>query len=272
MLKNLVQSNQPCLMVFVFLAFSGSSLVTAQNSVLLERDCDSPYLPPEGSGWTAVEFSTDVEWMTDPVVTHDVRKGSWIGEDACNCHYVPCDMRNHPCVPQSQGHHVSNEICWGVGGSITVEGKTALLARLFLELGVSVTVNANFQHCHVWGESFTFTVQMSDCFRNFARATWIESTATGQMLHAESITVLRKEGEPDRQHLCGLSVRANADVNMKGDRDIQRPPYPERYGGPSLPEPDRYDGKRAMPCCHLLAPWDEVPPESHTCCACYAPG
>lgn len=250
-------------------SFAVTCFTTGQESTQLGQNCDEPYQPPV-PGWTVTDFQTDVEWTTTIATTHVPQKGGWDGQDACNCAYIPCNMMRS-CQPAEHMFDVRHEICWSVGGSVSVEGKTGLLASLFGSLGVSVSINANFQDCYTWGEAYTFTVPLSNCFRNYARPTWVNSTASGQILHAESITTLTKPGEEPLIHKCGLSVRANADAHMTSGREIQYAPYPEHCGGSLPPGPDPYDGKRSDPCCFPLPPCDVLEPGQNPCCACYGP-
>lgn len=254
--------------LLITMCFSVFDWAHAQSSTTGGRDCSIPFCPPAGSPWTVTGFVTDVEWVDNVQVTHELRKGGWDGQDPCNCAYIPCNLRR-TCDSPERTFGVADQICWSVGGSATAEGKAGLLGAIFVELSVSVTINAQFTHCHTWSESYSYRVPVSDCFANFARPTWTDSLATGRLLQAESITTM-KNGSEQRHHYCGLAVAADAHVTRTTGRYLQYAPYPERCGGATL-TPDPYDGMRSIPCCFPLPPCDVVEPGQQPCCACWAP-
>lgn len=214
------------------------------------------------------------EYETNPVSSQTF-KGAWYSQSACNCGYLPCgDLR--VCEGAEHSFTKEDQVCWTVSGNATFSGKTGLLTRLLGELGVSVQIGLQMQHCHKFTEGTKFKVPMSNCFKNYAREVWVETEIQGTVreicgkFHWISYELVGGQTIEIDQGWTECNVKtASGRVTKVSEHEVQYPPYPERCGG-AVPSPDPYDGKRAEPCCSPLPPCDPVPPGSHSCCVCYA--
>lgn len=235
-------------------------------------------VPPTPGCDTAIHNGTDynVEVSTTiSDITIKTTKGSWETQEPCNTFWALCDSPLfRECFPQPAVFGRSEETCWSVSGSVSVEGKTGLLTKLFAELGVSVTIGGSFTSCVTLSSMHTIIPPVSDCFTNHARGVWDIHKVTGTLVEDAAVsywTCYLPSGAivPAQTH-CGRSTSTGF-ADTYGQVTRQYTNHTPECGGPNPPNPDPHDGMTNEKCCSPMSGCDEVIPPAEPCCGCWAP-
>lgn len=167
--------------------------------------------------------------------------------DSSFCAFVPnCDLIPPPDVYEVT-EEVEKNICWGVNGTVTAEGKTGLLTKLVGELNVSVEVGGELSGCRVIRERATYTLHIPLCFDTEVWEEYGTATVSG--------TVTESTG--------GLVFECNCDLSGWQSFEVYCPPNTQGAGSANTITFTR-NRKVNTPCCEDSGP--------EPCCGCEADG
>lgn len=131
----------------------------------------------QGTALGVVEYSEITTTVTTPpafVVTLAGECGVW-----------PCNQAP-PRTIANCGYSSHTQTCWSVGGSLSVQGKTSLLLRLFGELDITVEINGSLTNCTETGYSAGITSVINHCRERDCKISEVVTTVTGTATeHAE---------------------------------------------------------------------------------------
>jgi hypothetical protein len=166
----------------------------------------------------------------------------------------------------------SEKWCWSIGGSVSVEGKTGLAVALFGRLGITATIDGNFEHCVELEERHCVATQPLNCFHVYARFRYTIVKVHGTVTEAEAVTSWECH-QPGgwysyAQTECGLKT-SEGWADAYGVREFHNTQLPPSCHGPNPPW-EMHDGKTSDPCCpsvtSIVGCPDEAPPY---CCGCF---
>jgi len=216
--------------------------------------CDP--LPPDEFGvpchLVGTFFDVELETVIDDVVVTRTGDSGWKKATACNCIAVPFGdpLWVESCPDVTFRESATTEWCWGVSGSISAEGRIALLNRLFGEIGLGVEIGGELSDCDSVTLEHELDIERRNCFDNFARILKFKREVTGRRTEAKVV----KQWVctfPDGDQIgvitnCGVStVEASASTEVV---DFQFAPHPPSCHGPDVGDPDPFDGQRLEPC------------------------
>lgn len=234
-------------------------------------ECDPKDHRPACEGTLLIDWRTRynvVEYDISPVSV-ELAEGPWHWLSAQNPGYIPCSQRV-ACTNRDLTYSERREYCWSASGTVSVEAKTGLIARLGAEIGITVEVSTSFQSCKEVTESQTWSIPGSDCYVQYGREVVAINAVEGTVTEHDAVFTWYCYGTgPNPTTLttyCGTKTGSgNAQQFGRGN---QLAPRPAECGG-YIPSPDVYDGQRSLPICRPMSGCDVIPPGENPCCGCY---
>ena len=222
---------------------------------------------PLGSQLHSTDYDVVIAEVINPVTTVE-RTTGWLIQDACNCFWVECDEPHsgwQECDPSVHSVGRQEQTCWSVSANVTVSGTTGLLAKLFGELGVSVTVGGSLTGCTTKSTMWSISVPVSNCYKTKARGNWEIANVTGYRDVAETVAtyacLIPGQTPSTVDMMCNVQ-RINAQADDERALVTQFAYLPPECGGPDPVNPD-HDGVTQDPCCTPLC---DVPVGENPCC------
>lgn len=230
----------------------------------------TPVSIPSGCSVALPAVQYDVFTIEDSVLKQRQIAGPWSTADACNCGYIPCSERAD-CPGVQRTSSWSLELCIEVGGELELELRSGLIEQLLVDVGATVTLTASASGCYTFGESTTWTLPRSHCFKMKYRTLQTEVTSSRKWRRVETLCTFTVHCPNQAPYATvtetGVKTGTGKLKSTSGISD-QIAPFPAACGGPPDNPSDEYGGVRREPCAPGVCP---PPPSPQTPgCGCYA--